>query len=110
MTPVIQWLNHAGDLWWPFVLHAAWQGALVGLLVLAIVNLGRRLPAPVRHGLLLLALAKFLVPPLLPLPCGLLSQLQAPTRRAVQPTESVVTALAAQLHIPSLHRDYGRLT
>ena len=65
-------VNRLGDLWWPLVLHATWQGALVGAVVLAVVTWGRRIPAPLRYGLLVLALVKFLVPPMSALPFGLI--------------------------------------
>jgi len=63
-------VDQAASVWWTYVFHATWQGALVGLLVLAAVYLGKRLPAPLRYWLLLVALAKFLFPPFLSLPVG----------------------------------------
>lgn len=48
-----------------------WQSALTVLFVVALVTLAKRWPSPVRHALLLVALAKFAIPPLLPSPVGL---------------------------------------
>lgn len=51
--------------WWSWVFHAGWQSAVVGLLLVGLVLLFRRLPAPVRYGLLVVALVKFAVPPVI---------------------------------------------
>ena len=75
MNAVIDALNRAAATWWPYVLHATWQSALVAVVLLALVRLGRRWPAHVRYALLLIALVKFAIPPTLPLPTGLFSRL-----------------------------------
>ncbi|HOE12231.1 MAG TPA: hypothetical protein PLQ35_08215 [bacterium] len=69
--------------------HATWQGALVGLLALAAVYLGKRLPAPLRYWLLLVALAKFLFPPFLSLPVGVF-RFAGPVVPATPPTISIM--------------------
>lgn len=61
------------DSWIRTVGHAAWQGLVVGILALAVVAAGKRWPSPVRYWILLLALIKFAVPPLMALPGGLFS-------------------------------------
>ena len=66
--------RHA-DGWASCVGHAAWQGAVVGLVALAVVRLGRRWPAPLRYWILVLALFKFATPPLTSLPTGVFSLL-----------------------------------
>ena len=58
----------AAETWWPYVLHAAWQSALAGALVLVLARLSRRAPARLRYGLLLLVLLKFAIPPLIGVP------------------------------------------
>lgn len=59
--------------WLAWVGHAAWQGAIVGLVALAVVRLGRRWPAPLRYWIVVLALFKFAMPPLTSLPTGVFS-------------------------------------
>ncbi len=71
MNAIIAWLNQVAANWSIIVFHSVWQSALVGVVVLAAVFWGRRWPAPVRYGLLLLALAKFAAPPLWPVSTGL---------------------------------------
>ncbi len=66
-------MNALVDAWGFWGFHAAWQAAIVSAVVLAVVWLGRRWPAPIRYGLLLVALAKFALPPILALPTGALS-------------------------------------
>ena len=73
MNSSIQMFQAASEVWWTTILHATWQAALVGGLLLAVSYAGRRWPAPLRYGLLLLALLKFAFPPLLPAPIGLFS-------------------------------------
>ncbi|HEY2253376.1 MAG TPA: hypothetical protein VGH74_20020, partial [Planctomycetaceae bacterium] len=65
-------VTHAND-WLAWIGHAAWQGAVVGLVALAAVKYGRRWPAPVRYWILVLALFKFAMPPLTSLPIGIFS-------------------------------------
>ena len=67
------------EVWQEYIPAAAWQAALIGLSVLVLVRVLRRVPAPIRYALLLLALAKFLVPPTASLPTGLMSQFRAPS-------------------------------
>ncbi len=66
-------MNAVVDTWGRFVIHGAWQAAVVAVVALALVRLGRRWPAPIRYGLLLVALAKFALPPVLSSPTSLFS-------------------------------------
>lgn len=74
MTHVIERCNELAASWWPWMFHGAWQAALVATVLLMLVAWGRRWPAPVRYALLLVALGKFAVPPLLGFPTGVFSQ------------------------------------
>ena len=74
MQLLVEKLNSAAALWYPFVYHVAWQASLLAVVLLVIVRLGRRWPSPLRYWLLVLALAKFALPPLLSLPTGLFTQ------------------------------------
>ena len=64
MNTFVEEINRFADEWWFWTLHAAWQSALVGCVILAVVACARRWPAPVRYWLLVIALIKFAVPPL----------------------------------------------
>ena len=74
MNTLIEILNSISGDWWRWIAASAWQSALVAALILSIVRIGRRWPSPLKHALLLVALAKFAVPPMLSLPSGLFSQ------------------------------------
>lgn len=92
MSGVIDVLNGAAALWWPYAFHAAWQAALVGVIMLAAVRALRRRSAPLRYGLLLVALAKFAIPPMLALPVGVFFWMPEPARiqaPALEDTEAV---------------------
>lgn len=73
MNPAVEALNEAGRAWWVYVFHATWTSSLVAAALLAVVRLGRRWPAQVRHAIILIALVKFAVPPMLTAPIGLFS-------------------------------------
>ncbi len=70
-------INEIAESWQMYVWHAGWQGTLVAGIILAVVYGQRRAPSPLRYGLLLVALLKFAMPPLLTIPTGLFSQLPA---------------------------------
>jgi beta-lactamase regulating signal transducer with metallopeptidase domain/protocatechuate 3,4-dioxygenase beta subunit len=95
MHALLEALNRAAATWWPFVLHVTWQASLLAALLLALVWAGRRWPSPLRYWLLVLALVKFALPPLVSLPTGLFSQV-GPTVRAVAPEPVVHTALVPE--------------
>ena len=56
MNALLDGINRTADAWWSYMLPAAWQAALVGLLLLAVVAIGRRWPSPIRFAILALAL------------------------------------------------------
>jgi beta-lactamase regulating signal transducer with metallopeptidase domain/protocatechuate 3,4-dioxygenase beta subunit len=74
MFPIAS-LNEFAETWRFYVWHAGWQGSLVALLVLGAVFALRRAPSPLRYGLLLLALLKFAMPPMLTAPTGVFRHL-----------------------------------
>jgi len=86
----IESMNVAGEIWFEIVWPMAWQAALVGLVLLLFVRLGRRLSAPFRYGLLLVALLKFVTPPVTDLPFGLLSQIDVSANPVLTDVSSVV--------------------
>src|SRR5688572_21308223 len=92
------------DIWVLLVGQATWQTVLVAGVVLALVRVGRRLPAGIRHGLLAVALLKFLTPPFLAAPTGVLAALAAPVtiidHSAVGPSEPAEwLSILAALHL-----------
>ncbi|MEX0611669.1 MAG: M56 family metallopeptidase [Pirellulales bacterium] len=74
MSHYIDTFNAWAESWWPYALHATWQAAGVALVILLLVSVARRWPSPLRYGLLVLALLKFALPPMLAVPTGLFSQ------------------------------------
>ena len=74
MNSMISILNEAAAIWWAYIPHAAWQATLAAAVLLLAVWLGRRWPSPLRYWLLLIALAKFAMPPMLSAPMGLFSR------------------------------------
>jgi beta-lactamase regulating signal transducer with metallopeptidase domain/thiol-disulfide isomerase/thioredoxin len=85
MQLLVAKLNSAAAIWFSFVSHVTWQASLLAVLLLAVVAVARRWPSPLRYWLLVLALAKFALPPVLSMPTGLFSQV-APAVRAVPST------------------------
>ena len=97
MNPIADFLNGAGDAWWPLAVHVTWQASLVAAVVLSAVWVGRRWPSPLRYGLMLVALFKFVAPPFLALPAGAFSRLHL--RQGMSPAEArVVSPFAEQPH------------
>ena len=75
MSPFMEFVDQAAETWSIWVWYAGWQGALVGLALLAAVWVGRRWPAPLRYWILMLALVKFACPPLIPVSASIFSRL-----------------------------------
>ena len=97
MNSLCDCANYLAENWWFYVVHAAWQAALLGLVLWSVVTLARRWPSPLRHGLLLLALIKFAIPPLVALPSGLFSQFcPAVTEHAVTASPEPASTLPDQ--------------
>ena len=45
MNALVEGINRFADSWWFWTLHAAWQSAAVGCVILAVVACARRWPA-----------------------------------------------------------------
>lgn len=110
MMTWLAFLNTAAEVWRAYMIPAAWQSALVGALLLGVVYSIRRAPAPLRYGLLLLALVKFAIPPLLPVSYaantpvseGLLSEAAVsvatlPENAGIAPARELWTPVPAQI-------------
>jgi beta-lactamase regulating signal transducer with metallopeptidase domain len=76
--------------WGVHLLHAAWQASAASILLIAITRAMPRLSSRLRYALLVLALVKFALPPMLPLPTGLFSALPRVGSRFFWPIERVV--------------------
>jgi beta-lactamase regulating signal transducer with metallopeptidase domain/protocatechuate 3,4-dioxygenase beta subunit len=83
-------MNAVVEAWGFWGFHAAWQAAVVAAVILAVVRLGRRWPAPIRYGLLLVALAKFALPPIVSLPMSPFSYCGPEVARVEQETAAPV--------------------
>ncbi len=75
------------EWWWATVFSMTWQSTVVCLLLLALVWFGRRWPSPLRYGILLVALAKFAVPPVMTLP---INHWQSNTQPAVTSSQEPI--------------------
>jgi TonB family protein len=73
MIPLI---NGISERWFTYIGSAAFQATLLALFVLAALRVGRRWPPALRHAILMLAMCKFLVPPMLSLPTGVFSRIR----------------------------------
>jgi beta-lactamase regulating signal transducer with metallopeptidase domain len=92
MNSLLLGLVSFSNAWWPWLAHAAWQSALVGLLLLGVVWLMRRKSAPSRHGVLVVALLKFAMPPLFIVSYALLPALPMDVPAAPRVMQSGVPA------------------
>jgi beta-lactamase regulating signal transducer with metallopeptidase domain len=92
MNSLLLGLVSFSNAWWPWLAHAAWQSALVGLLLLGVVRLMRRKSAPSRHGVLVVALLKFAMPPLFIVSYALLPALPMDVPAAPRVMQSGVPA------------------
>lgn len=86
--------------WFAHLLQALWQDTAVALIVLALLRVMRRASPQLRHAFVLLALLKFSLPPMLPLPTGVFSA--APPAPAIEPVRELVGAAAAPAVAPLL--------
>ena len=79
--------NSIADSWFQFVWSSSWQSALLAAALIAIVALAKKIPAPFRYAILLVALVKFAVPPFMSAPSGVFSkvQIEAPVSNSNPP-------------------------
>ena len=71
-------LNNVVELWSEWLIHSGWQTAVVVAAAAVLLQLGRRTSAQFRYAILVIALAKFAVPPFLSLSVGLFSHARMP--------------------------------
>ncbi|MBP1609510.1 MAG: hypothetical protein H6Q04_1745, partial [Acidobacteria bacterium] len=94
---MIHLLNRIAEAWFPYMASATLQATILALVVLGILWIGRRWSPALRYALMMLALCKFVIPPMLSLPTGLLNRIQpqqwaesAPPLRYVVPVAQSV--------------------
>jgi GWxTD domain-containing protein len=68
-------VNRIAEGWFGYMASATFQATLLALFVIGVLRLGRRWPPALRHAILMLALFKFLIPPMLSLPTGVFDRL-----------------------------------
>lgn len=59
--------------WSIHIAHALWQSTLASLLVLAFLRVAQHASPRLRHAIVMIGIAKFAIPPMLPLPTGIFS-------------------------------------
>jgi GWxTD domain-containing protein len=89
---MIQLINGIAESWFSYMASATLQATVLALFFLGILQIGRRWSPALRYALMMLALCKFVIPPMLSLPTGLLNRIQpqqwagsAPPLRYVAP-------------------------
>jgi beta-lactamase regulating signal transducer with metallopeptidase domain len=87
-----EFLNQTGSAWWYYFAPAAWQSTLLVLLILMVVRLRPRWPARLHWGLLMIAVLKFALPPLVPVPGDILDRLLPGLERPEQPSQAAPPA------------------
>lgn len=94
--------------WAIHLTHALWQGTLTGLAILAVVRLLPASSPRLRHALVSLALLKFVIPPMLPLPTGVFSAAPVGVLRPGGIDGRVLTALM-MIHVAGIAFMLSRL-
>ena len=94
---MIHLINRIAEAWFPYMASATLQATILALVVLGILWIGRRWSPALRYAFMMLALCKFVIPPMLSLPTGLLNRIQpqqwaesAPPLRYVVPVAQSV--------------------
>lgn len=72
---MIHLINRIAEAWFPYMASATLQATILALVVLGILWIGRRWSPALRYAFMMLALCKFVIPPMLSLPTGLLNRI-----------------------------------
>ena len=78
MSGIVDFLNARAVSWSQLLAPLLWQATFLALLIVVVVKMGRSWSSPLRYGILLLALLKFVAPPVWSSPTGLFSFVHAP--------------------------------
>lgn len=96
MNALVEPLNQAAATWWTWTWQATAQGAILLVLVLVALALWRRATPPLRYGLLLLALVKFLLPPVVASSVGLFAWLPLGGLASDTPPQMMTTTVRSE--------------
>lgn len=66
-------MTASASSWAVHLAHALWQGTIAAAVILVVARLFRGTSPRLRHALVTIALLKFIIPPMLPLPTGIFS-------------------------------------
>jgi ankyrin repeat protein/beta-lactamase regulating signal transducer with metallopeptidase domain len=69
-------INGIAEHWFPYMASATVQATILALAILGLLQMGRRWRPALRYALMILALCKFVIPPMLSFPTGLFSRIQ----------------------------------
>ena len=72
---MIHLINGFAEEWFPFMASATLQATILALVVLGTLWIGRRWSPALRYAFMMLALCKFVIPPMLSLPTGLFNRI-----------------------------------
>ena len=89
--------------WFELLLPAALEAAVLGVVVWLLVRFGRRAPSSLRYGLLVLAIMKFLLPPV-PAPWAMEIELPLPIEPARASVTQTVRPSEAPCHMEETNR------
>jgi GWxTD domain-containing protein len=87
MIPLI---NGIAEAWFRHMTSSTLQATILALLILGILWIGRRWPPALRYALMMLALCKFAIPPMLSLPTGLFNRVMPPQQSESAPVQNLL--------------------
>jgi GWxTD domain-containing protein len=101
---MIDLVNGIAETWLGYMASATIQATILALFILGVLRVGRCWPPALRHALLMLALCKFVIPPMFSLPTGLFNRItpqqwaeRAPdVKNDLRPVEKVAKLAALQ--------------
>ena len=88
-------MSAVASSWAVHLAHALWQGTIAAAVILVIVRLFRGASPRLRHPLVTIALVKFIIPPMLPLPTGVFSA--APPAPEIRTVATIVHGIDARI-------------
>jgi GWxTD domain-containing protein len=96
-------INGFAEAWFRYMTSATLQATLLALFILGILRVGRRWSPALRYAFMMLALCKFVIPPMLTLPTGLLNRIQPqqwaesvlPLRYAAPASQSILSPVGS---------------
>jgi beta-lactamase regulating signal transducer with metallopeptidase domain len=106
---MIAFINAIAEPWFRYIASATWQATLLALFILGLLRIGRRWPPALRHAFLMLALCKFVVPPMLSLPTGLFQHVRFPRWGDSAPRQQNAVPAMQNSSIVNVHRGTTRV-